>query len=61
MAQHFSDRQGYRLPAARIVVREDAPPKLRDAIPLIAEQAGMEPSTMRAVLCGVLHLVQTLP
>ena len=47
MTEQFSDRQGYRPVAAPIMVREDAPSKLRGAIPLIARGAGMMPSAMR--------------
>lgn len=54
MTERFSDRQGYRPSAAQITVREDAPSELRGAIPLIAEDAGMSPSSMRRVICGVL-------
>ena len=54
MTERFSDRQGYRPSPAQITVREDAPPKLRGAISLIAEDAGMGPSSMRRVICGVL-------
>ena len=54
MAERFSDREGYRPSTAKITVREDAPSDLRSAIPLIAEQAGMGPPTMRRVLCEVL-------
>ena len=50
----FSTRQGYRPPAAEITVREDAPPDLRGAIVMLAEAAGMAPSAMRRVICGVL-------
>ena len=54
MAERFSDRQGYRPSVAEITVREDAPPELRGAIPLIAEAAGMTPSAMRQAICKVL-------
>ena len=54
MTERFSDRQGYRPSAAPVTVREDAPSGLRGAIPLIAEEAGMMPSVMRRVICGVL-------
>ena len=57
MTERFSDRQGYRPPAAQITIREDAPSKLRGAIPLIAEHAGMMPSAIRRVICGVLLVV----
>lgn len=54
MTQRFSDRQGYRPTAVQVKVREDAPSNLRGAIPLIAEEAGMTPSTMRRAICKVL-------
>ncbi|MXW70737.1 MAG: hypothetical protein F4Z74_04695 [Acidobacteria bacterium] len=54
MIQRFSNRQGYRAPAAEILVREDAPSRLRAAVPLIAEEAGLKPSAMRRVICRVL-------
>ncbi|MCY4420956.1 MAG: hypothetical protein OXC42_06860 [Gammaproteobacteria bacterium] len=54
MTKRFSDRQGYRPPATKITIREDAPSSLRHAIPLIASEAGMQPSTMRQVICRVL-------
>ena len=54
MPDRFSDRHGYRPPTAAITVRDDAPPELRSAILLIAEDAGMLPSVMRRVICRVL-------
>ena len=54
MTERFSDRQGYRPSAAPITVREDAPSDLRGAIPLLAGEAGMQPSDMRQVICNVL-------
>ena len=54
MTERFSDRQGYRPPAAQITIRKDAPSELRGAIPLIAEDAGMMPSDIRRVICRVL-------
>ena len=54
MTERFSERQGYRPSAVQIDVREDAPSNLRGAIPLLAEDAGMLPSAMRQVICGVL-------
>ena len=54
MTERFSDRQGYRPAAVQITVREDAPSKLRGAIPLIARGAGMTPSAMREAICDVL-------
>ncbi|MDE0624024.1 MAG: hypothetical protein OXH83_20370 [Bryobacterales bacterium] len=54
MIERFSDREGYRPPAAPITIREDAPSELRGAIPVLAQEAGMSPSTMREVICQVL-------
>ena len=54
MTERFSARHGYGPPAAKITVHEDAPPDLRGAIPLIAEDVGMLPSNMRSVICRVL-------
>ena len=54
MTERFSDRQGYRPTSRQITVREDAPSGLRGAIPLIAEEAGMTPSSMRQVICRIL-------
>lgn len=52
--ERFSTRQGYRPPPAEITIREDAPPELRGAILMLADTAGMAPSAMRQVICGVL-------
>lgn len=54
MIERFSDRYGYQPPAAEICVREDAPAGLRNAIPLIASNAGISWTAMRKVICGVL-------
>ncbi len=54
MTERFSDREGYRPPAAPITVREEAPPELRGAILILAQEAGMNPSSMRDVVCQVL-------
>ena len=54
MTDYFSDRYDYRPSPAKITVREEAPPSLRFAIPSIAEDAGMQPSTMRQVICQIL-------
>ncbi len=53
MKERFSTRQGYRPPAAPVTIREDAPPNLRGAILVLAEEAGMCPSEMRSVICRV--------
>ena len=54
MPRRFSDRQGYRPSAVPITIREDAPSDLRAAIPFLAEEAGMWPSSIRQVVCKVL-------
>ena len=54
MTERFSNRQGYRPPPAQITVREDAPVRLRGAIRLLAQEAGMCPSEIRDVVCRVL-------
>ena len=54
MTERFSDREGYRPPAAPITIREDAPRELQGAILILAQEAGMGPSDMRDVICQVL-------
>lgn len=54
MTERFSDREGYRPPAAPITIREDAPSELRGAVLVLAEEAELNPSTMREVICQVL-------
>ena len=60
MIERFSHREGHRPTAAQITVREDAPPALRGAIPMIAKEAGMRPSAIRRVICQVLLLPEDL-
>ena len=54
MTDRFSSRYGYRGPEAEITVHEDAPDRLRKAIPLIGRGIGMRPSTMRDIICPIL-------
>ena len=54
MMERFSARQGYRPPPAEITIREDAPSDLRGTILVLAQTAGMTPSAIRQVICGVL-------
>ena len=54
MIESFSSRQGHRPPPGQATAREDAPPKLRGAILILAKAAGMKPSAIREVICGVL-------
>ena len=56
MGERFSDRHGYRGPEQEISVREEAPDELRYAIPLIPEEVGMRPTSIRRVVCQVLHV-----
>ena len=54
MTERFSAREGHRPGVAPITIREDAPPELRGAILVLAQEAGMTPSTMRDSICQVL-------
>lgn len=54
MSESFSDRHGYRLNDAEIVVREGAPPSLRSALPMLARKLGMSYSDIREVVCQTL-------
>lgn len=54
MSRHFSDRHGFGGGDASITVREDAPPALRYALAEIARRAGLSPSSIRSIVCGVL-------
>ena len=56
----FSDRHGYRPTTTQITIREDAPSNLRDALPLIAKNAGMVPSAMRNAICEILLVMPNL-
>ena len=56
MTESFSERYGYQQPAAEISVREDAPVGLRDAIPLIASNAGMSLIEIRKAICEELMI-----
>ena len=60
MIERFSHREGHRPTAAQITVREDAPPALRGAIPMIAKETGMGPSAIRGVICQVLLVPEDL-
>lgn len=54
MKKPFSERYGYQPLETSITVREDAPPVLREALPQIAEQAGLRPSQQREIICKLL-------
>lgn len=54
MSQRFSDRHGYQAPEKDIMIRDDAPKKLREAIGQLAIQAGMTHLDLRNVVCEVL-------
>ena len=54
MIEPFSSRQGHRPPPEQATAREDAPPEMRGAILMLAKAAGMKPSAIREVICGVL-------
>lgn len=50
----FSQRFGFKAPDTEIVVREDAPAELRDAVLALGYGAGFGHSKMRDIVCGVL-------
>lgn len=50
----FSERRGYRVPDPPITVHEDAPDDVRGFVVQYAYQAGMKPSDMRSLVCGLL-------
>lgn len=50
----FSDRFGFHAPDAEIVVREDAPDVVRDAVLMLGYAAGLGPGSMRDIMCEVL-------
>lgn len=50
----FSDRFGFHAPDAEIVVREDAPDVVRDAVLMLGYAAGLGPGSMRDIICEVL-------
>ena len=54
MGQYFSDRNGYGVADAPVVIREDAPAALRYAVVELARRSGMAPSSVRSLVCGVL-------
>jgi hypothetical protein len=51
----FSTRYDYTEPEKEISVREDASRRLRGAIIQIAKERGLQPSTLRDILCRVLR------
>lgn len=50
----FSRRFGYRGSESEITIRENAPPDLRSAIVMLAENLGLTPGNMRLGVCSVL-------
>ena len=53
--QRFSDRHGYAPQDAEIIVRQNAPFDLRGIVLNIARDAGLSPSPLREIVCGVLR------
>jgi len=51
----FSRRHGLEPAEVPITVRQDAPPKLRAAVAQIARDAGLQLSSVRKIVCRVLH------
>lgn len=60
MPKRFSEKHGFQGPERDILVREEAPPELREAIGQLARSAGMSYSELRDVICETL-LVQPDP
>lgn len=54
MIEPFSSRQGYRPPPEQTTAREEASSEVRGAVLMLAKAAGMKPSAIREVICGVL-------
>lgn len=50
----FSERHGFHGPDVDILVREDAPAPVREAVVMLGFAAGIDPSTMRETVCEVL-------
>lgn len=50
----FSERHGYELPEAEIVVRHEAPEWLRQMVVRLAYDADLRPSEIRSILCDLL-------
>jgi hypothetical protein len=54
--EQFSRRHGFGDEAAEITIRDDAPPKVREAVLIIAEgELNLSPHTIREWLCTVLR------
>ena len=60
MPKGFSERHGHQGPEQDILVREDAPRELREAVSPLAIRAGMSYSNLRDIVCEIL-LVQPDP
>ena len=54
MNSKFSDRHGYSIPEAEITIRHEAPDWLRSLVVRAAYDSGLQPSSLRDVLCGLL-------
>jgi hypothetical protein len=56
--ESFSRRFGHRSEKREIVIREEAPPHIREAILMIAQgDLDLRPSDLRGVLCRVLRKI----
>lgn len=53
--QPFSRRHNYSGAAREITIREDAPEGLRSVVLEVATDLDMSPSTLRSILCRILH------
>ncbi len=52
----FSRRQGYVSQAKEITSREEVPENLRYCVLRAANDAGLKPSSMRSIVCGILEV-----
>ena len=55
--ERFSNRRGLRPAARDIVVREDAPRELREAVIQIARDHKISPNPQRSILCRILRVM----
>lgn len=54
MAELFSDRHGFREPDSEINVRHEAPDELRGIVVDIALESGLNPNSLRRIVCHAL-------
>ena len=50
----FSERYGFLAADAAITIRNDAPPEVRWAVSTFAQECGLQPDRMRAIICRIM-------